>query len=102
MGRTKGRDTKIHVAVEAQGLPVTVAMTEGRTADCEAACPLMEGMDAKALSAGGACDPHAIFAHGEAPDRGALIPSRRSRKARRAHDKAPYRLEHGVENAFGT
>jgi len=47
MGRTKGRDTKIHVAVDAQGLSVTVAMTEGRAADCEAACPLMEGYGRK-------------------------------------------------------
>jgi len=48
MGRTKGGlDMKMDMAVEAQGLPVTVAMTEGRAADCEAACPLMEGMDAE-------------------------------------------------------
>jgi len=41
----------------------------------------MEGMDAKALLVGGACDSHAILAHGEVPDREVLIPQKRSRKA---------------------
>jgi len=90
------------MAADAQGLPVTVAMTEGRAEDCEAACSLMEGMDAKTLLADGACDPHAILPHCEAPDGEALIPPKRSRKARRTHDKAPYRLGHGIENAFWT
>jgi len=58
----------------AQGLPVTVAMTEGRAADCEAACPLMEGMDAEALLAGGVCNPQAIPAHCKATDMEAVIP----------------------------
>jgi len=69
MGCTEGGSTRKHMwSWRAQGLPVTVAMTEGRAAACEAACPWMEGMGAGALSADGACDPHAILPHCEAPD----------------------------------
>ena len=36
MGRTKGLNTKIHLAVDAYGMPVRVIVTEGTTADTKA------------------------------------------------------------------
>jgi len=51
MDRTKGGGlkTKLHLAVDAHGLPVRVLMTAGTTADCAQAAPLIKGSDAQYL-----------------------------------------------------
>jgi len=47
----RGLNTKLHLAVDAHGLPVRVLMTAGTTADCTQA-----GSDAQYLLAGGGYD----------------------------------------------
>ena len=52
MSRTKGGlNTKIHLAVDAHGLPVRIAVTEGTRADCKEAVGLTPGLLAGALLA---------------------------------------------------
>ena len=47
----RGLNTKIHLAVDAYGMPVRVLITEGTRADCSQAEYLIEGIDADYLLA---------------------------------------------------
>src|ERR1700722_15786484 len=47
----RGLNTKIHLAVDALGLPVRVLITPGTSADCTQALPLIEGICAEHLLA---------------------------------------------------
>ena len=44
-----GLNSKIHLAVDAHGMPVRVIVTEGTRADCKEACALIDGLSAGAL-----------------------------------------------------
>ena len=62
MSRTKGGlNTKIHLAVDAHGLPVRIALTEGTRADPQEAVGLINGLCADALLADKAYDTNAII-----------------------------------------
>ena len=51
-GRTKkGGNSKIHLAVDAHGMPVRFFITSGTTADCTIAAQLIEGFQAEYLLA---------------------------------------------------
>ena len=61
MSRTKGRlNTKIHLAVDAHGMPLRAIITEGSRADCKEACAVIEGFAAEALLADRAFDTDAV------------------------------------------
>ena len=47
----RGLNTKIHLAVDAHGMPVRILITEGTRADCSQAKHLIEGIDAEYLLA---------------------------------------------------
>ncbi len=47
----RGLNTKLHLAVDAHGMPVRILITEGATADCTQASKLIEGIDADYLLA---------------------------------------------------
>ncbi len=47
----RGLNTKLHLAVDAHGMPVRFALTEGTTADCKQAVAVIEGLDAEHLLA---------------------------------------------------
>ena len=47
----RGLNTKIHLAVDAHGMPVRILITEGTRADCSQAEHLIEGIDAEYLLA---------------------------------------------------
>ena len=49
----RGLNTKIHLAVDAHGMPLSVTVTEGTRADCKEACVLIDGVSAEALLAQG-------------------------------------------------
>ncbi|WP_387466826.1 IS5 family transposase [Photorhabdus sp. RM323S] len=101
MGRTKGGfNTKIHLAVDAHGMPVRVLITSGPTADCSQAEVLIEGIDAAHLLADRGYDSNAVVEQAEKQGMEAQIPSRKNRKVRREYDRELYRLRHLVENAF--
>ncbi|WP_099116116.1 IS5 family transposase, partial [Xenorhabdus miraniensis] len=101
MGRTKGGfNTKIHLAVDAHGMPVRALITSGTTADCSQAEILIEGIDAEHLLADRGYDSNAVVERAEKQGMEAQIPSRKNRKVKREYDRELYRLRHLVENAF--
>ncbi|WP_446470790.1 IS5 family transposase [Xenorhabdus stockiae] len=101
MGITKGGfNTKIHLAVDAHGMPVRIVITSGTTADCSQAERLIEGLDAEHLLADRGYDSNAIVEKAEQQGMQVQIPSRKNRKVTREYDRELYRLRHLVENAF--
>ena len=74
----RGLNTKIHLAVDAHGMPVRMLITEGTRADCSQAEHLIEGIDAEYLLADKGYDSDKII---EKAKEGGMTPvsSRRSR-----------------------
>ena len=56
----KGFNTKIHLAVDACGIPVRILITKGTTADCKQAEALIDNIKAKVLLADRGYDSDAI------------------------------------------
>ena len=96
----RGLNTKIHLAVDAHGLPLRAVITEGTRADCAQAEQLMDGFQMDYLLADKGYDSDAIVAKAQEQGAQAVIPPRKNRKQPRAYDKALYKLRHLVENAF--
>ena len=98
----RGLNTKLHLAVDAFGMPVRIIATEGTRPDCAEAASLIEGIDAEPLIADKGCDSDAIIRQARSQGMQAQIPPRKNRKEPRDHDKPLYRQRHQVENAFCT
>jgi len=96
----RGINTKIHLAVDAFGMPVRVFITEGTTADCTQAEYLTEGIEADYLIADKAYDSDAILDQARSQNMDPVIPPKKNRKVQRPYDKDLYKLRHLVENAF--
>lgn len=90
----------MHLAADAQGMPVRLLLTAGTTADCTQALPLLDGIAAQHLLADRGYDSDAIVAEAVARGINPVIPPRRNRKEPRDYDKELYKLRHLVENAF--
>nr|WP_305066877.1 IS5 family transposase [Jeongeupia sp. HS-3] len=99
-GDQRGLNSKLHLAVDAHGMPVRVLVTSGTTADCTQGGALIDGLSAEYLLADRGYDSDAIVAQASAQGMRTVIPSHRNRKAPREHDAALYRHRHLVENAF--
>ncbi|MDE9453691.1 IS5 family transposase [Xenorhabdus bovienii] len=101
MERTKGGfNTKIHLAVDAHGMPDRVLITSGTTADCSQAEVLIAGMEAGHLLADRGYDSDRIVEQAARQGMKVQIPCRKNRKLKREYDHELYRLRHLVENAF--
>ena len=96
----RGLNSKIHLAVDAHGMPVRILVTAGTTADCSQAAALIDGLDALHLLADKGYDSDAIVAKAESQQMEVVIPPKKNRVEQRAYDQALYRLRHLVENAF--
>src|SRR5271163_858065 len=96
----RGLNTKIHLAVDALGLPVRVLITPGTAADCGQALPLIEGISAEHLLADRGYDTNAILEQAAKQGMKPVIPPRKHRKVQREYDRYLYKLRHLVENAF--
>lgn len=96
----RGLNTKLHLAVDAHGMPVRVLVTAGPVADCTQAGRLIEGLAAEHLIADRGYDSDAIVEQAVRQGMQAQIPPRKHRKEARAWDKYLYKLRHLVENAF--
>ena len=96
----RGLNTKVHLAVDAHGMPVRIVITDGTTADCTQAPQLIEGLDARYLLADRGYDSNAILEQAETQGMISVIPPKKNRKDQRYYDKALYKLRHLVENAF--
>ena len=96
----RGLNTKIHLAVDAHGMPVRILITEGTKHDSTQAGLLIEGISADHLLADKAYDSDAIILQLRQQGINPVIPSRSNRLNPRAFDKHLYKLRHLVENAF--
>ena len=101
MGRTKGGlNTKLHIAVDSHGLPVRMRITDGNTADCTQARPLIAHIPARYLMADKAYDTNELLAFCHNNQIKSVIPPTQRRKTLRDYDTDLYRIRHLVENAF--
>ncbi|MGH7184002.1 MAG: IS5 family transposase [Nitrospiraceae bacterium] len=96
----RGLNTKIHLAVDAHGMPLRVVITQGTRADCTQAGRLIEGMRADCLIADKGYDSDAIVDQAKSQGMIAVIPPRNNRTTKRSYDEDLYKLRHLVENAF--
>jgi len=96
----RGLNTKIHLAVDANGMPIRIIVTAGTVHDSQQACALIEGIDAEYLLADRGYDSDEIIAKAISQSTQAVIPPRKNRKQQREYDEHLYRLRHLVENAF--
>lgn len=96
----RGLNSKIHLAVDAYGMPVRVAVTAGTTADCTQAAALIDGITAQCLLADSGYDINEIIDKAIETGCEIVIPPKRNRKIERCYDKSLYRVRHFVENAF--
>ena len=96
----RGLNTKLHLAVDAHGMPIRVLITAGPAADCTQAEQLIKGLDAAYLLADRGYDSNQILHAAESQGMIPVIPPKRNRKVQRTYDKDIYKLRHLVENAF--
>jgi transposase len=96
----RGLNTQIPLAVDAQGLPLRVIITEGTRADCTQAGQLIEGVSADYLLADRGYDTNAILKQAQNQHMKRVIPPKRNRTEQRPYDENLYKARHLVENAF--
>ncbi|PIR38567.1 MAG: IS5/IS1182 family transposase [Alphaproteobacteria bacterium CG11_big_fil_rev_8_21_14_0_20_39_49] len=96
----RGLNTKLHLAVDAFGMPVRIIITQGTTADCTQARRLIDGINAEYLFADKAYDTNEILEIAEKHGIKPVIPPKSNRKIQREYDEELYKLRHLVENAF--
>ena len=96
----RGLNTKLHLAVDANGMPVRVLITEGTRADCKEAVHLIDGISAETLLADRGYDTNDILAYAVSTGMQAVIPPKKNRKEQREYDRYLYKLRHLVENCF--
>ena len=96
----RGLNSKIHLAVDANGMPVRILVTEGTRADCKEAVHLIEGISAEVLLADRGYDTNDTLAYAASTGMEAVIPPKKNRKVQREYDKYLYKLRHLVENCF--
>ena len=100
LSHKRGLNTKIHLAVDARGVPVRCVVTDGVTADCAKAGELIENTGARGLIADRGYDSDKIVQNAENLGMKVVIPPRKNRKILRKYDKNAYKIRRLVENAF--
>ena len=96
----RGLNTKIHLAVDANGMPIRFIVTKGTTHDCKVAKELISGLDADFLLADRGYDSDEIINFAEENGMLTVIPPKKNRKTQRFYDKDICKVRHLVENAF--
>ncbi|WP_227665247.1 IS5 family transposase [Magnetococcus marinus] len=96
----RGLNSKIHLAVDAHGMPVRAIITKGTRADCSQAQALISGFEAECLLADRGYDSDAIVEQACEQGMKPVIPPRKNRKTPRVYDVDLYKIRHLVENAF--
>ena len=96
----RGLNTKMHLAVDAHGMPVRILVTEGTRADCKEAVHLIEGISAETLPADRSYDSNDILAYALSAGMEPVIPPKKNHKEQRGYDKYLYKLRHLVEICF--
>jgi transposase len=93
-------NTKIHLAVDALGMPIRAIVTDGPRADCKEAIPLIQNLPCRVLLADRGYDSDEIVEHAKNSGIQPIIPPKKNRKIQRKYDKNLYKKRHPVENAF--
>ena len=96
----RGLNTKIHLAVDAHGMPLRVIVTKGTSADCKHAISLIDGFEAEMLIADKGYDTNEIIEFACNNSMKSVVPSKKNRIEQRAYDEDIYKVRHLVENAF--
>lgn len=92
-GLTKGGiNTKLHAAVDSNGMPVNFIITAGTTADCTQAIPLLDGLAPEYVLADRGYDTEAIVQHVAKISAEAVIPPKKNRKEQRQYPKSRKKL----------
>ena len=100
-GRHKrGLNTKIHLAVDSDGMPVKVIVTSGTVADCKQAIALIEGTVTEYLFGDRAYDTNEIVNYALEHGIQIVIPPKKNRIEQREYDEYLYKPRHLVEDAF--
>ena len=102
MGRSRGGlTTKIHALIDANGLPITLKLSEGQAHDGKSAADMLDDLgDAQILLADAAYDSDALRATLAARGAWANIKPMPHRKARPAFSTFFYRYRNLVERFF--
>ena len=88
------------MAVDANGMPLRVIVTEGTRADCKEAINLIKNTNTKVLFADRGYDTNEIINYAKQNNIEIVIPSKRNRKEQREYNSDLYKKRHLVENAF--
>jgi len=96
----RGLNTKLHLAVDSNGMPIRAIITQGTTADCTQALDLIKDIPAENLLADRGYDSNMIVDQAIAQGIQPVIPPKKNRKQQREYDKHLYKIRHLVENAF--
>ena len=96
----RGLNSKIHLAVDANGMPVRIFVTAGTIHDCKQAIPLIDGIFAECLLADRGYDSKKIIEKALSQHMNVVIPPKKNCRAQRDYDRYLYKLRHLVENAF--
>ena len=101
IGRSRGGpSTKVHLIIDALGLPVAFELTEGQQHDSQAAPVLIDRVAPVCLLADKGYDSNAIRAKLDAIGCKAVIPSTASRIPKLPYDKDLYKARSEVECTF--
>jgi transposase len=101
IGRSRGGpSTKVHLVVDALGLPVAFTLTEGQRNDITAAPDLATQVGPRQLLADKGYDADAFRAHLAAMNCVAQIPSKRDRATKHPLDRELYKARSEVECTF--
>lgn len=96
----RGLNSKIHLAVDAKGMPVRIFNTAGTVNDCKQACALIDSFSAEWLFADRGYDSSEIVEKAISQNMKVVIPPRKNRNEQQDYDKNLYKLRLLVENAF--
>jgi len=96
----RGLNSKVHLAVDSNGMPVKVIVTSGTVADCKQAIALIDEIVAEYLFGDRAYDTNEIVNYALERGMQVVIPPKKNRIEQREYDEYLYKLRHLVENAF--
>ena len=98
LGRSRGGfSTKVHVACDGLGKPVTVVLTPGQDHDVTQGPALIAASNAKKIIADKAYDSDAFVADIKESGAKPVIPPRSNRKTARSYNKKDYKKRNAVE-----
>lgn len=101
LGRSRGGlSTKVHMAVDAAGVPLRFILTGGEKADSPQATPLLRGLKATHVIADKGYDADGVLSYICEQGAKAVIPPKSNRRVQRDYDRGLYRQRNLIERAF--